>query len=232
MEIKSIDKYSYTCWLFKNDNFVKYALSDYFTGHTKDLHSHHIKPKSLYPEEKNNYQNIVRLPPLLHAVVHFWFYDYLIETKQNDIAEKLNVSNNIIEYINNTLLKDNRYQYDCEQIKLYADLYWDFIIKASKTIKYFKSIEDFDFRYRLAYSTQSLNYYINPKRCKNKDKLLTIEQANNLNKEFKDQYEDLLLLMKLSDILLTQYGKDNNESLGSIMFKSVSKIQSLLLYNE
>lgn len=74
-----IDKYNLTCWTYKK------CLRGY-TG--QRWHKHHIKPKSVYPELKDDPDNIVAVPDVVHWALHEWLNKHLKDSA-NDAYERL-----------------------------------------------------------------------------------------------------------------------------------------------
>lgn len=63
-----IDKYNLTVWVYKN------CLRSYVG---KRWHKHHIRPKSIYPELKDDPENIVAVPDIVHWALHEWLNKHL-----------------------------------------------------------------------------------------------------------------------------------------------------------
>ena len=63
-----IDKYNLTVWVYKN------CLRSYVG---QRWHKHHIRPKSIYPEFKDDPENIVAVPDIVHWALHEWLNKHL-----------------------------------------------------------------------------------------------------------------------------------------------------------
>lgn len=68
----------------------------------KNIHAHHIKPKSIYPELANDYKNLVNVPDVVHWALHIWLLRHYQETNNEVGIEKMSKAD-VASYINDTL---------------------------------------------------------------------------------------------------------------------------------
>ena len=106
-----IDKYNLVCGLYKKT--FSYGLPN----SQNRWHTHHIKPKSIYPELADDYNNLVKVPDVVHWALHEWLNEHLKSTG-NPAYDRLKHSD-VASYINNS----SKYKIDFSQ----RDAILDFI---------------------------------------------------------------------------------------------------------
>lgn len=101
----AIEKYNLVCGLYKKT--TSYGKSHW--------HTHHIKPKSIYPEIADDYNNIVKVPDVVHWALHEWLNEHL-KNSGNSAYSRLKVVD-IASYINN----NSKYKIDFSQREAILD---------------------------------------------------------------------------------------------------------------
>lgn len=87
----NLDKYNLTCWVYKK----------HLRGYSGSYwHKHHIKPKSIYPELKDDQDNIVDVPDIVHWALHEWLNEHL-KASGNLAYDRLKFAD-VATFINNT----------------------------------------------------------------------------------------------------------------------------------
>ena len=89
--MSSKEKYEKIIKLYKQ-SIIKYP---------KGFHTHHIYPKSIWPDAKDEPENLVKLPPIVHWYVHKLLNEAFIELGMNEYANKLSgCCDGIAQFIN------------------------------------------------------------------------------------------------------------------------------------
>lgn len=87
-------------------NLMKYkvcvAVYREIRSYRQPYHRHHIKPKSLYPELADDWNNIVAVPDIVHWALHKWLLEHYRETRNQAAAEKMEKVD-LETYINDNL---------------------------------------------------------------------------------------------------------------------------------
>ena len=99
----NLEKYKIICKLYKEFFHWRYSLSDL------PWHTHHIKPKSIYPELQDDEDNKVKLPAIVHAAAHHFLSKFAEET--DDERFKSIHYADVVGFINENL-KDRVFSFD------------------------------------------------------------------------------------------------------------------------
>ena len=92
--LNSLEKYKLACFVYGRSVVVKWC-----DEHGPAKHSHHIKPKSIWPELANDCYNIVDVPPAVHAVLHKWLYEAMLEANDPNADKMRTCSYGVVKYI-------------------------------------------------------------------------------------------------------------------------------------
>lgn len=66
-----IEKYKIACYTFKfYQEKLDYKSKKKFNSSVSGFHEHHIKPKSIYPELEYDRDNIIKVPGIIHWMLH------------------------------------------------------------------------------------------------------------------------------------------------------------------
>lgn len=87
----SYDKYILTCWVYKKH--LRGYMGPYW-------HKHHIKPKSICPDLKDDPDNIVSVPDVVHWALHEWLNEHL-KASGNQAYDRMKFAD-VATFINNT----------------------------------------------------------------------------------------------------------------------------------
>lgn len=75
----------------------KHSLVKYPEG----FHTHHIYPKSIWPDAKDEPENLIKLPPIVHWYAHKLLNEAFIELGMNEYANNLSgCCDGIAQFIN------------------------------------------------------------------------------------------------------------------------------------
>lgn len=121
-----LQKYLITCWLFQQKVMKKVR-----TVAETELHRHHIKPKAKYPKLQNVPDNIIRVPAILHAVLHEWLHLAFVRKGQKNDAKRFDVSSNVLEFANKISWRPNIPFCAIWEIEEWG---WEFILEAAYSI--------------------------------------------------------------------------------------------------
>ena len=89
--MSSKEKYEKIIKLYKH-SLVKYP---------EGFHTHHIYPKSIWPDAKDEPENLIKLPPIVHWYAHKLLNEAFIELGMNEYANKLSgCCDGIAQFIN------------------------------------------------------------------------------------------------------------------------------------
>lgn len=94
MILSSLEKYKLACFAYNRSAVVKWR-----DEHGSAKHSHHIRPKSIWPELADESSNIVDVPPAVHAVLHKWLHEAMLEANDPNADKMRTCSRSIVEYI-------------------------------------------------------------------------------------------------------------------------------------
>lgn len=91
-------------------NLEKYKLGVCMCQETRcshySFHTHHIKPKSLYPSLADDWRNQVEVPDILHWALHYWLLEHYKESGDQNAAYKMrDTPAGVANYINKFLEK-------------------------------------------------------------------------------------------------------------------------------
>ena len=82
----------------------------------KGFHTHHIYPKSIWPDAKDEPENLVKLPPIVHWYVHKLLNEAFIELGMNEYANKLSgCCDGIAQFINKGKVRTEQIDFSKEQ---------------------------------------------------------------------------------------------------------------------
>ena len=84
--------------------------------HPKGFHTHHIYPKSIWPDAKDEPENLVELPPIVHWYAHKLLNEAFIELGMNEYANKLSgCCDGIAQFINKGKARTEQIDFSKEQ---------------------------------------------------------------------------------------------------------------------
>ena len=84
--------------------------------HPSEFHTHHIYPKSIWPDVKDEPENLVKLPPIVHWYVHKLLNEAFIELGMNEYANKLSgCCDGIAQFINKGKVRTEQIDFSKEQ---------------------------------------------------------------------------------------------------------------------
>ena len=84
--------------------------------HPKGFHTHHIYPKSIWPDAKDEPDNLVKLPPIVHWYAHKLLNEAFIELGMNEYANKLiGCCDGIAQFINKGKARTEQIDFNKEQ---------------------------------------------------------------------------------------------------------------------
>ena len=82
----------------------------------KGFHTHHIYPKSIWPDAKDESENLIELPPIIHWYAHKLLNEAFIELGMNEYANKLSgCCDGIAQFINNGKARTEQIDFSKEQ---------------------------------------------------------------------------------------------------------------------
>ena len=109
------------------------------------FHTHHIYPKSIWPDAKNEPENCVELPPIVHWYAHKLLNEAFIELGMNEYANKLSgCCDGIAQFINKGKSRTKQIDFSKEQkiiefldnkLGEIAEMHNSFIQKRNELIK-------------------------------------------------------------------------------------------------
>ena len=77
------------------------------------FHNHHIKPKALYPNLADDWNNQVAVPDILHWALHYWLLEHYKESGDQNAAYKMrDTPTGVANYINKFLEKKENLHID------------------------------------------------------------------------------------------------------------------------
>ena len=84
--------------------------------HPRGFHTHHIYPKSIWPDAKDEPENLVELPPIVHWYAHKLLNEAFIELGMNEYANKLSgCCDGIAQFINKGKARTEQIDFSKEQ---------------------------------------------------------------------------------------------------------------------
>ena len=82
----------------------------------KGFHTHHIYPKSIWPDAKDEPENLIELPPIVHWYAHKLLNEAFIELGMNEYANKLSgCCDGIAQFINKGKARAKQIDFSKEQ---------------------------------------------------------------------------------------------------------------------
>ena len=124
----------------------KRSLDKYPLG----FHTHHIYPKSIWPDAKDEPENLVELPPIVHWYAHKLLNEAFIELGMNEYANKLSgCCDGIAQFINKGKARTEQIDFSKEQAIIefldnkldeITEMHNDFIQDRKELIKIWKSV--------------------------------------------------------------------------------------------
>ena len=82
----------------------------------KGFHTHHIYPKSIWPDAKDEPENLIELPPIVHWYAHKLLNEAFIELGMNEYANKLSgCCDGIAQFINKDKARTEQIDFSKEQ---------------------------------------------------------------------------------------------------------------------
>ena len=116
----------------------------------RGFHTHHIYPKSIWPDAKDEPENLVELPPIIHWYAHKLLNEAFIELGMNEYANKLSgCCDGIAQFINKGKARTEQIDFSKEQeiaefldkkLDLAIEMHNSFIQKRKDLIKEWKSV--------------------------------------------------------------------------------------------
>ena len=104
--MSSKEKYEKIIKLYKH-SIVKYP---------EGFHTHHIYPKSIWPDAKDEPENLIKLPPIVHWYAHKLLNEAFIELGMNEYANKLSgCCDGIAQFINKDKARTEQIDFSKEQ---------------------------------------------------------------------------------------------------------------------
>lgn len=117
--------------------------------HPRGFHTHHIYPKSIWPDAKCEPENLVALPPIVHWYAHKLLNEAFIELGMNEYANKLSgCCDGIAQFINKDKARTEQIDFNKEQaiiefldktLDKAIEMHNGFIQKRKELIKEWKS---------------------------------------------------------------------------------------------
>ena len=117
--------------------------------HPKGFHTHHIYPKSIWPDAKDEPENLIELPPIVHWYAHKLLNEAFIELGMNEYANKLSgCCDGIAQFINKGKARTEQIDFSKEQeivefldekLNQAVEMHNIFIQKRKERIKEWKS---------------------------------------------------------------------------------------------
>ena len=117
--------------------------------HPKGFHTHHIYPKSIWPDAKDEPENLIELPPIVHWYAHKLLNEAFIELGMNEYANKLSgCCDGIAQFINKGKARTEQIDFSKEQaiiefldkkLDLAIEMHNSFIQDREDLIKIWKS---------------------------------------------------------------------------------------------
>ena len=175
----NLEKYKIICKLYKE--FFTYSRSSY------DLpwHTHHIKPKSIYPELQDDRDNKVQLPAIVHAAAHHFLSKFAEET-DDERFKNIHYAD-VVGFINENL-KDRVFSFDDnvadEIFSSIADEYRELSRLALNTSKEYEKDRFFIAGFVKENGLSVVNVRI-VNRHGSVSKQLTLDEVNELNEKFE-----------------------------------------------
>lgn len=118
--------------------------------HPRGFHTHHIYPKSIWPDAKDELENLVELPPIVHWYAHKLLNEAFIELGMNEYANKLSgCCDGIAQFINKGKARTEQIDFSKEQeivefldkkLNEIIEMHNSFIQKRKDLIKEWKSV--------------------------------------------------------------------------------------------
>lgn len=113
------------------------------------FHTHHIYPKSIWPDAKDEPENLIELPPIVHWYAHKLLNEAFIELGMNEYANKLSgCCDGIAQFINKGKARAEQIDFSKEQaiiefldekLNEVAEMHNSFIQSRKDLIKMWKS---------------------------------------------------------------------------------------------
>ena len=113
------------------------------------FHTHHIYPKSIWPDAKDEPENLIKLPPIVHWYAHKLLNEAFIELGMNEYANKLSgCCDGIAQFINKDKARTEQIDFSKEQaiiefldkkLDQITEMHNGFIQKRKERIKEWKS---------------------------------------------------------------------------------------------
>ena len=137
--MSSKEKYEKIIKLYKH-SLVKYP---------EGFHTHHIYPKSIWPDAKDEPENLIELPPIVHWYAHKLLNEAFVELGMNEYANKLSYCcDGIAQFINKDKARTKQINFSKEQeivefldktLDQAIEMHNSFIQKRKERIKEWKS---------------------------------------------------------------------------------------------
>lgn len=213
----------------KYENLIKLYKTVPYTDVYGNWHTHHIYPKSIWPEHEKNALNLVQLPAIVHWYAHIILNKAYEELGHNEWANKLkSCESNIAEFINKDKDKKIRFSRRDEIIEY---LEKRFLELDEDIINYYKenqSIRDqwcsFKFVCILGRCNNKFNVFVKretsfPERAERK--IMTLEDAKATADEIGVE-----LVHKLTDKKAKEYNLTSIQGIRDV-FNEVEELEKL-----
>lgn len=118
----------------------------------RGFHTHHIYPKSIWPDAKDEPENLIELPPIVHWYAHKLLNEAFIELGMNEYANKLSgCCDGIAQFINKGKARTEQIDFSKEQaiiefldetLNQITETHNSFIQKRKELIRQLKNLEN------------------------------------------------------------------------------------------
>ena len=173
----NLEKYKIICKLYKQFLTCKHSSYDL------PLHTHHIKPKSIYPELKDDRDNQVELPAIVHAAAHHFLSKFAEET-DDERFKNIHYAD-VVSFINENL-KDRVFSFDDnvadEIFSSIAGAYRELMKSALNASKEYEKDRFFITGFVKGCSFVNVRMV---NRNEIVDKQLTLDELNDINEQFE-----------------------------------------------
>ena len=175
----NLEKYKIICKLYKEFFHWQYS------SHDLPWHTHHIKPKSIYPELQDDEDNKVQLPAIVHAAAHHFLSKFAEET--DDKRFKNIHYADVVGFINENL-KDRVFSFDDnvadEIFSSIADAYRELMKSQLNTFNEYEKDRFFITSFVKEKGLSVVNVRI-VNRHESISKQLTLDELNDISEKFE-----------------------------------------------
>ena len=175
----NLEKYKIICKLYKEFFHCRYS------SYGMPWHTHHIKPKSIYPELNDDRDNKVELPAIVHAAAHHFLSKFAEET-DDERFKNIHYAD-VVGFINENL-KDRVFSFDDnvadEIFSSIAGAYRELYRLTLNTSKEYEKDRFFITGFVKEKGLSVVNVRI-VNRHDSDSKQLTLDEVNELNEKFE-----------------------------------------------